>query len=156
MKKVQLKVSTKSLLTAVEALLSHGSISTQEEIRQALLHQGIDINQSRISRLLRKLSVIKMLNSKGESVYALPKESSLSPKNGALSQLIKEIAANEAQVVIHTNPGSASLIAGILDDHRKTLKILGTVAGDDVLLVIPESITQTENLLKAIKAQFFD
>lgn len=156
MKLKHTKISPKPLLSAIETLLSEAGVGTQDEIRKALEHQGISINQSRISRLLRKLGAIKTVDNKGESIYVLPKEVPLSPKNDTLSQLIIEISANETQVVIHTNPGSASLIAGMLDHQRKALKILATIAGDDVLLVIPEAIAQTKALLKAIRAQFYE
>jgi transcriptional regulator of arginine metabolism len=143
--------STKTLLTALENLLLSGSVGTQEEIKEAFECQGIKINQSRISRLLRKLGAIKKTSEYGDSVYVLPKEPAFPSAHSPLSQLVLEVSANETQVVIRTNPGSASLIAALLDQHRKALGILGTVAGDDVLFVVPESVKKTQEMWVAIK-----
>lgn len=155
MKENSMNTSTKSLLAALEKLLLSGSVGTQEEIRQAFEDQGVKINQSRVSRLLRKLGAIKKTGEDGESVYVLPKEPIFPSVRSPLSQLVVEVSANETQVVIRTNPGSASLIAALLDQHRKALGILGTVAGDDVLFVVPESVKKTKEMQAAIKEQLY-
>jgi transcriptional regulator of arginine metabolism len=147
--------SAQQILEALQKLLQSGLVGTQADISQAFETHGWVVNQSRISRLLRKLGAIKAINEKGESIYTLPKDPLLPSAQSSLSQLVVEISANETQVVIHTNPGSASLIAALLDQHRKALGILGTVAGDDVLFVVPESVENTKKMLNAIKVQLY-
>jgi transcriptional regulator of arginine metabolism len=143
-----------SFVNAVKNLLANGKASTQEDIRLSLAKQGILVNQSKISRLLRKLGVIKIFNAEKKTVYSLPLDPLPPPQNSSLGQLILEILTNETMIVIRTNPGSASLIARLLDHHDKSLKILGTLAGDDTLFVVPHSIKTIQKLATQIKNLF--
>jgi len=142
---------TTSILDAIRHLLADGNITTQENIRLSLSHQGIIVNQPKISRLLRKLGAVKIFNSQKETAYSLPSEPLAPPQHSQLRQLVLDIVANETMLVIHTNPGSASLIAGLLDQHHHTLQILGTLAGDDTLFVVPKSIRSIQEVSSAIQ-----
>lgn len=144
------KPSFHSLISALKALLATGTIGTQEEIKTALAQQGFSLNQSKISRLLRKIGAIKVTNDEGHMIYTLPREPALPSTQSSLAQLIVDIVANETLIIIHTNPGSASLIGGLLDHQTQELELLGTVAGDDTLFVVPKSITRIDATLKAI------
>ncbi|HVV69560.1 MAG TPA: arginine repressor [Gammaproteobacteria bacterium] len=147
---------SQKLLNALKTLLLSGTVSTQAEIKQALQQQGFYINQSKISRLLRRLGAIKVTNQQGESSYSLPREPLLPSAQSSLAQLIIDIAANETLIIIRTNPGSASLIAALLDRQAAELGILGTVAGDDTLFIVPRSIHTIQQTLTAIKKRLYD
>lgn len=144
------------LLDALKTLLLSGTVSTQEEIKQAMQQQGFPINQSKISRLLRRLGAIKVTNQQGESSYSLPREPLPPSAQSSLAQLIVDIAANETLIIIRTNPGSASLIAALLDRQATELGVLGTVAGDDTLFVVPKSIRTIQQTLEAIKKRLYE
>jgi len=146
-----LSKSNISVVDAVKNLLANGNITTQENIRLSLSKQGIVVNQSKISRLLRKLGAVKMFNHQKEAVYSLPLEPLPPPQYSPLGQLVLNIMANETMIVIRTNPGSASLIARLLDHHYQELQILGTLAGDDTLFVVPKSIKTLKKLTVSIK-----
>lgn len=118
---------------------------------KALQKKGFDVNQSKISRLLRKLTAIKIKNERGETVYALPKEPAPPSAKSPLIHLILNIAANENLVVIQTSPGSASLIARLIDYHERESTILATLAGDDTIFVAPKSIKDIEKTLTEVK-----
>lgn len=150
-----MKLSAQSLITAVKTLLIDGKVSTQEDLRGFLLDQGFAVNQSKISRLLRKIGAIKIIDDRGTSCYTLPRHETPPSAHSSLSQLISNIVANENMIIIHTNPGSASLIGRLLDHQTQELGILGTVAGDDTVLVIPSSIKQVENTLIAVKNRLY-
>ncbi len=139
-------------LDSLRGLLMQGTVATHEDICAQLLTQGYDVNQSKVSRMLRKLGAVKGQNERDELVYRLPKEPAPPSKKTQLSELIMDISANEVMVIIHTSPGSASMIARLLDYSRDTSAIMGTVAGDDTILVIPKSIKNTAMILKEIKA----
>lgn len=143
--------SNTSIMDAIKNLLANGNVTTQENIRISLAKQNIVINQSKISRLLRKIGVVKMFNNQKEAIYALPLEPLPPPQHSPLGQLMLDIVANETMIVIRTNPGSASLIARLLDHHYQALKILGTLAGDDTLFVVPKSIKNLKKLTMAIE-----
>src|SRR5581483_2235345 len=112
---------------------------TQEDICSILKKQGYEINQSKVSRLLRKIGATKIVNNKRQIVYSLPREPSPFPLGTPIRNLVLDIVANEALVVIHTAPGAASMIARALDYSQITTEILGTIAGDDTIFVTPKS-----------------
>ena len=130
------------LLTILRDLLVSKAVKTQDDIKEALLQLGFKVNQSKISRLLHKLGAIKTKNELGEIVYQLPKEPLPPTISSELAHLI---------IDVHTSPGSASLIARVIDHHQQHLKILGTVAGDDTVVVIPKSIQQIQAIIKDIE-----
>lgn len=136
---------------ALKAILHAGTVGTQDEIKQALEELDYEVNQSRISRLLRKLGAVKMSNDRKQTIYTLPLEPAPPTSKNILSQLIISIKTNESLIVIHTNPGSASLIGRLLDHNRDELNILGTVAGDDTVFIAPHSIKQIAKTLRVIQ-----
>jgi transcriptional regulator of arginine metabolism len=136
---------------ALKSLLLSETIRTQEELAQALEQQGYEINQSKISRLLRKLGAVKLANEKKQIVYSLPREPAPPASKNIMSQLITNITMNESLIVIHTNPGSASMVGRLLDHNREDLKILGTVAGDDTVFIAPESVKKISDTFAAIE-----
>lgn len=140
-----------SLLHAVKNLLMEGHASTQEQICKALEAQGYEVNQSKISRLLRKINAVKVVSGEGSVVYSLPREPAPPTMYTQLKYLIIDVVANENLVVIFTSPGSASMVARILDHHLVSTEILGTIAGDDTIFVAPKSVSKINALTSEIK-----
>lgn len=133
---------SKSLNEALEEILRLGTAATQQEICEALRAQGFDVNQTKVSRLLYKLSAVKIKNPEGQIVYHLSKE---------MAQLILKISTNEQLIVIQTSPGSASLIARMLDYQSANSEILATLAGDDTIFVAPKSVKRINRALDEVK-----
>lgn len=142
---------TKGLVDALKSLLSDRKACTQEDLCIALAKQGYEINQSKISRLLRKIGAIKVVNERGQPTYSLPREPAPPALMMSIRDLILDIVANEALVVIFTSPGSASMVARILDYSQTKTEILGNVAGDDTIFVAPKSTKNIQKLLKEVK-----
>jgi transcriptional regulator of arginine metabolism len=140
-----------TLVDALRALLMGRKASTQEDICAALEKLGYEINQSKASRLLRKIGAIKVVNEHGQTVYSLAREPAPPSMNTPLKNLILDIVANETLVVIFTSPGSASMVARVLDYNQITTEILGTIAGDDTIFVAPKSVKDTQKLTKEIR-----
>lgn len=145
-------LNTPPITDALRQLLLAGSVSTQEEICVELETQGYAVNQSKVSRMLRKIGAVKTKNEQNQIVYRLPKEPVPPSAMSSLGNLVMNIVANEMVIILHTSPGSASLIARMLDYNQEKAGILGTVAGDDTILVLPKSIHSTEDTLKKIKS----
>ena len=112
---------------------------------------GFAINQSKISRMLHKLAAIKVKNAHGQTGYRLSKELAPPPSQTPLKQLILKIAANENLVIIQTSPGSASLIARMLDFQNSESEILATLAGDDTIFVAPKSVRRMDKTYDEVK-----
>jgi transcriptional regulator of arginine metabolism len=140
-----------SIEEALKAVLMSDSVGTQDEIKHALEELGYEVNQSKISRLLRKLGAVKISNEHREIIYRLPLEPAPPASKNILSQLIISIKTNETLIIIHTNPGSASLIGRLLDHNREDLSILGTVAGDDTVFIAPKSVKKIAKTLRVIQ-----
>ncbi len=119
----------------------------QEELRNELAKQGFDVTQSTVSRALKKLGAVRAYNEAREAYYVLPADDSLPSVDATIVDLVIDIVANETVIVVSTKPGSASLIARHIDFNAES--VIGTIAGDDCILVIPQSVkkialTETE------------
>jgi transcriptional regulator of arginine metabolism len=140
----------KSRLDALRRLLSQGTLSTQEDLREKLEKQGHKITQSTVSRDLRKLGTVKAIDANGQTVYRLSEDGPPVVSPASLNDLVLDIRSNGAMIVIHTHPGSASLVARHLDQVRPG-GILGTIAGDDTIFVAPASIKGCRAAMKEIE-----
>jgi len=136
--------------TLQNLLKNNTALGTQEELVDNLTQQGYTVTQSSISRLLRKIGAIKTLNAKGKSIYQLPSTPPEPRSDHTISALVLNIVSNEQLIVIQARPGSASLIASLLDSQRPG-GLIGTVAGDDTILVIPHSSKATKSTILAIR-----
>lgn len=156
--KLELKNDSQTRLEVLQQLLREGNASTQDELCRALKQKKFPVTQSTISRDLRRIGAVKTLNSDGETIYALPGTAQATvlppPVSHSLGHLILEVKANDSMVVLHTSPGSASLVARHIDSMRTTLGALGTIAGDDTIFVAPTSTRQIPQLVKRIKEEF--
>ena len=128
-------------------LLQDKLLGSQEALRKELQNHNIQVNQSTISRLLHKLGAVKIQNSAGEIVYTLPSSAS---SESTLAQLIIDVAHNGQIIVIHTKPGSAGLVASFLD-QTKNLPILGTLAGDDTVFIVPTNLEKISTVIDYLK-----
>ena len=148
---INTKKNAQPLIEALRILLMGRKASTQEDICIALKKIGHAINQTKVSRLLRKIGATKVINAHGQTVYSLPREPAPPSMSEPLKNLILDVVANETLVVIFTSPGSASVIARVLDYNQITTEILGTIAGDDTIFVTPKTIKETQKLAEEIK-----
>ena len=146
--------SVSDRLNALRKILESGKSSTQEELRDMLEAKGHDVNQSTISRDLRKIGAIKGTDNKSRTVYRLSETSSESNFVGqSIGDLILNITHNDSIIVIQTSPGSASLVARHLDINRPA-DILGTIAGDDTIFVAPSKEHSIKQSIIAIRESF--
>ncbi|MBC7743146.1 MAG: arginine repressor [Bdellovibrionaceae bacterium] len=137
-------------------LIREGEASTQEELCEALGKKDYEVTQSTVSRDLRRIGAIKTTNAEGEIIYRLPEDHrALAARvDHDISRLVIEFQSNENMIVLHTTPGSASLVATHLDQMRTQLGILGTISGDDAIFIVPASVKKISNVIKKIKEEF--
>lgn len=144
---------SKSRLNALRGILIQGELSTQDELREKLEKLEFAVNQSTISRDLRKLGAIKVNDPAGRTVYRLADDvaPAIPVAPSSLSSLVLDIQTNGSIIVIQTSPGSASLVARHLD-HARPGGILGTLAGDDTIFVAPPSVKNVKQTMREIHA----
>ena len=150
------KAESMDRLSVLRQLIRQGEASTQEELCTALKHKKFDVTQSTVSRDLRRIGAIKANNLDGEVIYRLPEDHlpQVMRASHDVSSLVVEIEANENMIVIHTAPGSASLVAAAIDGHRRGLGILGTLSGDDTVFVAPVSIKKITGIVQKIRDEY--
>ena len=157
--------STKASRQAwVAATLADRQVRSQEELARLLHERGIPVTQATLSRDLEELGAVRVRAADGSLVYALPEEpggpgsrpggmSGVSGPPGSAgggaagggtggprlarvaSELLISAEASANMVVLRTPAGAAQFLASVID-HAAWPSILGTVAGDDTVLVI--------------------
>lgn len=140
-----------SRLSLLRRLLTQGEISTQEDLVEELKRQKFNVTQSTISRDLRRLGAVKAIDPSGQTTYRLSEDfrERAPVATTGLRGLLLDISHNNSMIVIHTTPGSASLLARHLD-QTKPAGILGTIAGDDTIFVAPSSSRNIGDTVKII------
>lgn len=142
---------SKSRQGVLMALLMKGELSTQEELVEELMKQNFEVTQSTISRDLRKLGAIKVIDSSGQTVYRLSEESAGVPQTSqrSLKGHLVDINHNGSMIVLHTTVGSASMVARHLDTVKPE-GVLGTLAGDDTIFIAPTSTKHIESIMRTL------
>ncbi len=123
----------------VERLLSEHAVTSQAELVELLAAEDIEATQATVSRDLEELGAVK-LRAGGQTVYAIPELPSqrsvpVETLRRVCGDWVVDVAHSGNLVVLRTPPGSAHVVASAID--RSALDgLLGTVAGDDTILVI--------------------
>jgi transcriptional regulator of arginine metabolism len=124
----------------VARLLAEHAVSSQGQLVDLLAGEGVAATQATVSRDLEDLGAIKVRVAGGETVYAIPELPSeqRAPESHlrrVFSEWVVEVASSANLVVLRTPPGSAHVVASALD-RSGWGDVLGTVAGDDTLVVV--------------------
>lgn len=133
----------------IKEIIQSQPIPSQEELCVKLKKRGFDITQATLSRDLKELGVVRV-HSEGGLRYALSAESEERKMKSLVGFEVMSIDSNEAMIVIRTLPGRAPGVASFLDSLHNP-HFLGTVAGDDTVLVLPSSIKKIHATLLDIK-----
>ncbi|MFS1303730.1 arginine repressor [Streptosporangium longisporum] len=144
-------------------LLQRQPIRSQPELAKLLLESGVEVTQATLSRDLDELGALKLRAEDGSLVYALPGEGgdrirrarvgtgeSPAARLGRLAEeLLVSAEASANLVIVRTPPGAAQFLASAID-HADWESILGTVAGDDTILVISRDPTGGASVAEAL------
>lgn len=137
-------------------LIEQYDIDTQETLIQRLLEAGIETTQTTVSRDIRQLQLAKGITERGTYKYVLPdlKRADSSPAvNAALTDSIVKIEAAENIIVVKTLAGMANAVA-VCIDSLDIDRIIGSVAGDDTVLLIIKSVADAHTAEKSLKDAF--
>jgi transcriptional regulator of arginine metabolism len=132
----------------IRAVLSRRPVHSQSELADLLATEGVTVTQATLSRDLVELRAVKIRTPVGALAYAVPGEGgdrtpvpvadaeALAARLARLcGELLVTAEASGALVVLRTPPGAAQFLASAID-HSVVPGILGTIAGDDTVLVI--------------------
>jgi transcriptional regulator of arginine metabolism len=139
--------------SAILEIVNSRAVSSQEDLRKLLLHRGWDVTQATLSRDLRELRLARVPTTEGAR-YGVTDgtiEESRVALETLLPQLFLRIDGVSEMIVLRTVPGGAQPIAAALDGERWT-EILGTVGGDDTILIVCRSGVARDRVLRRLKS----
>ena len=145
-------------LEAIKIIISSREIGSQDEILQELLKEGFTLTQATLSRDLKQLKVAKAASMNGTYVYVLPNDTMY--KRSTSVKPVKEMMQTNGLLnirfsgnigVIKTRPGYASSMAYDIDMENIPY-IIGTVAGDDTIVLVLEEGAPKETVRRQIQA----
>jgi transcriptional regulator of arginine metabolism len=136
--------------SVIRELLDHSPIANQDELRRRLASRGHHVTQATLSRDIHELRLLK-----GPGGYS---SASVSPGSeddvNGIRELLRGFGLEARQalnqiVLITTTGGAQPIAAGI--DYEDWPEVVGTIAGDDTVLIICPDIAQAETLKKRIE-----
>ncbi len=130
----------------IKEILQNSEVENQHELMQLLQNSGIVVAQATLSRDCSELGIIRSRTASGYRLI-FPEDNPGHMIRGLVEMEIQSIDANETTIVIRTLPGRAHGVASFID-HLKNPDILGTIAGDDTVLIIPASVNDIRSILK--------
>ena len=123
----------------IKEIVEQQVIETQEELAESLRSHGIEVTQATVSREIKELRLIKVPTGDGRYRYAYPMEQSLLFSQSRMERMFRDsvvaIDYSENIIVLKTLPGGGQAVAATID-HAKWPEVIGTVAGDDNILVV--------------------
>jgi transcriptional regulator of arginine metabolism len=133
----------------VASLIGRKRIGTQFELLDALADAGCRVTQATVSRDIRELGLVKAVDPLGRPRYVLPeRRAPVDPRetlDSILGQFGHRVTAAQNVVVLQSELGSAPAIARALDRLDHPL-VVGTLAGDDTVLVIARTAADAKSL----------
>ncbi|MBS2096951.1 arginine repressor [Carboxylicivirga linearis] len=136
-------------LMAIKHLISSRKISSQEELVSLLEEEGFKLTQATLSRDLKYLKVAKVPDVETGYKYVIPEVSQKAENPFPVNEEfpvsgVESIEFSGHMAIIKTRPGFANGIASVIDSHGP-YEILGTIAGDDTILLISrEGVSKTD------------
>lgn len=132
----------------IRELITNNDIETQDELVDRLKNAGFNVTQATVSRDIKELHLVKVPMMDGRYKYSLPADQRFNPLQKlkrALMDAFVRIDSASHLLVMKTLPGNANAI-GALIDNLDWEEILGTICGDDTILIICRSEKDTETI----------
>ena len=137
-------------------LIEQYDIDTQETLIERLLEVGVSVTQTTVSRDIKELKLVKGMTSRGTYKYIVPEvkhDNNVPILNSALTDAVVKIEAARNIVVVKTFPGMANALAVCVDSLEKPY-IVGSVAGDDTILLVVRNEEVAREVAKDLKEAF--
>ena len=136
----------------IREIVTNNEVETQEELVESLRAAGFNVTQATVSRDMKELHLIKVPLDDGRYKYAVPADLKFNPLQKlkrALHDNFISIDYTENLVVIKCLPGTANAI-GALIDNLEWSEVMGTICGDDTILMICRTKNRSENAVNQI------
>lgn len=140
--------------TTIRELVESRPVESQEDLRKLLRQRGWDVTQSTLSRDLRELRIARVPMPEGGARYALAAHTSdeaLPALEALLPQFFTQIEGVGELIVMHTLPSGAQPVSEAIDAEEWP-DILGTIAGEDTILIVCRSAAAREKVTRRLEA----
>jgi transcriptional regulator of arginine metabolism len=149
MAKVQNSQSVSARQAKAISLINQGLVHSQSDLVALLKKAGFNVTQATASRDLEEIGAVRGRSADGGSFYELRGSTEKAHSLKIPTELILSVEASGNLAVIRTPPGGAQLLASSLD-RSGLASIIGTIAGDDTVLVVAKKATGGGELAKEL------
>lgn len=137
-------------------LIEKYDVDTQETLIERLSEVGVTVTQTTVSRDIKELKLVKGMTARGTYKYIVPevkRDNNAPILNSALTEAVIKIEAARNIVVIKTFPGMANALAVCVDSLEQE-HIVGSVAGDDTILLVIKDDDMAKTVEEKLKSVF--
>lgn len=135
-------------------IIEREPIATQEDLAEKLREAGFEVTQATVSRDIKELSLLKVPAGESNYRYGAPREARRVNNHERLRRIFSDtvlsIEHSENLIVIKTLPGNAMALASVLDAGNWS-EIIGTVGGDDTILVVVKPKEAVDKVIKQLE-----
>jgi transcriptional regulator of arginine metabolism len=135
---------------AILELLDYGPVESQEALQQSLERKGFDVGQATLSRDIHELKLVKGTEGYRRAGEHASVDGVLPSVMQLAHQFVVEIRQAQNMLVVKTTVGSAQPVAAALDASHWP-EVVGTIAGDDTVLVIASDKKKAQALARRIR-----
>ncbi len=140
-------------LAAIRDIVASEAIRNQEQLRQRLAVRGFDVTQATLSRDIKEIGLVKRAADgayqPGDAEPAPAQPVAVQALSRALTEYLAGAEAVQQLVVLRTGPGQAQLL-GLAIDRARLSGVVGTIAGDDTILVIVRDARRARALVRQL------
>ncbi|OUM96857.1 MAG: arginine repressor [Thermobacillus sp. ZCTH02-B1] len=133
----------------IREIIGEQEIGTQDELVEALRRAGLNVTQATVSRDIKEMQLVKVPTGDGRYKYSLPPEGKIYPLQKlkrALQDHFVHIDRADNLIVLKCLPGTANAI-GALIDAMEWSEVMGTICGDDTILIICRMKKQSQAIV---------
>lgn len=140
---------------AIKEIINSKPVGNQDVLRLELKKRKCDVTQATLSRDLSELGVSRVMSADGPRYALQSTATEVQALRPVVGTQVLSIRSNENLIVIQTLPGCANIVGEFLDIQPHP-EIIGTVAGDNTLLVIPSSQKKTKHVVQFLKNKLIE
>ncbi|MFC5557831.1 transcriptional regulator AhrC/ArgR [Ureibacillus thermophilus] len=136
----------------IREIIANNEIETQDDLVEALKEAGFNVTQATVSRDIKELHLVKVPLPDGRYKYSLPADQRFNPLQKlqrALTDSFISIDGVDHFLMLKTLPGNGNAVA-VLIDHLEWPEVLGTLSGDDTILIIVREVEHREVIKQRI------
>ena len=134
-------------------LISENEVETQDKLAELLKESGFDVTQATVSRDIRELQLVKTQAASGRYKYTLPEQNVRQASDRytkVFKDTIQSVAYSENLIVVKTLTGCANAACEAIDSLEFS-HILGTIAGDNTVLIVCDDLGNVASLAEQLK-----